>query len=335
MKRRPWLQRVRDLLGWSDATPAMKSRRAPRRSAWSRRGLLEPLEKRELLAVLYWDPDGNAANNDLSSGAGLGGSGTWADQTGAYWYNPSTGSDVAWNNANGDAAVFRGTAGNVSVSGSVTASAVTFNTTAYALQNGTLTLSGAITVQAGSVTIGSVIAGALTKAGGGTLTLTGANTYTGTTTINAGTLRVGNAAALSNSMPLAANDGILDLNGYSLTVGSLSGYNGTITDNSTTAGTTRLTVNTSSGSAFYGTIQDGNSRILALEKSGGTQLVLGGINTFTGSTTVSNGTLYLDDSSLGETVLPCTSGIALSGARWPCTSMSTRRSTVRLVARAL
>lgn len=57
-------------------------------------------------ATLYWDPDGNAANNNIETGDGLGGSGTW-NGTSACWYNPSTGTDVVWNNNNGDTAVSR------------------------------------------------------------------------------------------------------------------------------------------------------------------------------------------------------------------------------------
>ena len=38
--------------------------------------------------VLFWDPDGNAANNVLATGAGLCGSGTWTAGGGNYRYNP-------------------------------------------------------------------------------------------------------------------------------------------------------------------------------------------------------------------------------------------------------
>jgi hypothetical protein len=42
---------------------------------------------------LFWDPDGNPANNDITTGAGLGGAGPW-DTTSAVWFNGVT--DVAW-----------------------------------------------------------------------------------------------------------------------------------------------------------------------------------------------------------------------------------------------
>ena len=56
-----------------------------------------------LLTVLYWDPQ-------QSAGANLGGSGSWTNGGAAVWYNPATQTDVVWNNTNGDAAVFQGSA---------------------------------------------------------------------------------------------------------------------------------------------------------------------------------------------------------------------------------
>src|SRR5678815_2586407 len=62
-------------------------------------------------ATRYWDADGNATGN-VVSGAGLGGTGNWNTTT-ASWWDGATSPDVAWNNANVDAALFRGTAGTV------------------------------------------------------------------------------------------------------------------------------------------------------------------------------------------------------------------------------
>ena len=147
---------------------------------------LEPLESRQLLTVLYWDPDRNPANNNVTTGAGLGGAGTW-DTSAASWFNPATGQDVVWNSANNDTAVFSGASGAVSLSGTTAAGGVQFQTANYAIQNGTLALTGVGTVITAneSGTIGANIAmdGTANRrwaiAQGKTLTVGGDVAYTG------------------------------------------------------------------------------------------------------------------------------------------------------------
>ncbi len=81
----------------------------------------------------------------------------------------------------------------------------------------------------------------LVKTGPGFMQLNGASMYSGGTTVSAGTLQINNAAALgSSSGPLAANGGVLDLSGYSPTVGPLSGAAGTVL---TSSGGATLTTN--------------------------------------------------------------------------------------------
>ena len=125
-----------------------------------------------------------------------------------------------------------------------------------------------IVITPANLTIGSVIADnggatALTKAGSATLTLTGSNTYSGATTIGAGTLQVGNGGA----------------------AGSLG--TGTVTDNSA------LIFNRSGASSFGGAISGAGS----LTKTGSGDLVLGGSNSFSGATTISQGMLQLANSA--------------------------------------
>ncbi len=103
---------------------------------------------------------------------------------------------------------------------------LTFTGTSGDLGTGTrvLTVSNAVTA-----TINNVLSNAanLAKAGGGTLVLGGANTYGGSTAIRGGTLQLANAAAIPSSSVLFFGDstvnglGVLDLNGYSHTVGGL------------------------------------------------------------------------------------------------------------------
>ena len=62
--------------------------------------------------------------------------------------------------------------------------------------------------------------------GAGTLILGGSNTYSGGTTIGSGTLQLGNAAAIGSTSGAATiSGGVLDLHGYSIGVGALSGGN--------------------------------------------------------------------------------------------------------------
>ena len=150
-------------------------------------------------ATLYWDTNGSTA--------GFGnGTGTW--NTSTPMWNPradGTGTLQAWNNANGDTAVFSGgSAGTVTISGTVNAGSIVFNTAGYTVTGGTLSLSNGttttVTTNSGAATINSVISGggALEKvSAGGWLFLGGgsSNTYTGGTTINSGSLIAGKAGA--------------------------------------------------------------------------------------------------------------------------------------------
>ena len=137
-----------------------------------------------------WDPGHAAAS------PGSGGTGNW-DTTTSDWFTGS--GDTSWP---ADAlAYFAGSAGTVTLAGSVSADGLTFATPAYNVTNtdgvSVLTLDGnnpTIAVPAGNTTISCTIAesGAnpVTVTGPGTLSLSGANTYTGGTMINGATLSV-------------------------------------------------------------------------------------------------------------------------------------------------
>jgi filamentous hemagglutinin family protein len=162
---------------------------------------------------------------------------------------------------------------------------------------GTLTSSTDFDLQAGSVS--AILGGSagVDKSGSGNVTLSGANTYTGATTINAGTLQAGSTSALGSgsavSLVNVANT-FLDLNGYSLSIGSLAGggtNGGNITNISATTDAT-LTVGNTSSTQFDGTITEGAHKT-ALTKTGSGTLTLSGANTYTGATTISAGTLTL------------------------------------------
>ena len=116
--------------------------------------------------------------------------------------------------------------------------------------------------------------------------LSGSSSYTGGTTLTSGTLAVGNARALGAGA-LAVNGGVLDLNGQSLTVGTLSGSSsGVVT--SAVAGPASLAVSQSSNTDFMGSIQNG-AGVVGLSKSGNGTLYLSGNNTYSGNTNVTAG----------------------------------------------
>ena len=155
-------------------------------------GGMERLEERRLLAVLYWDPDLVAKNNVVTTGAGLGGSGTWTEGGAAVWFDPSlgggTGGYVSWNSSRGDTAVFTGpVGGTVTISGVVSGRAIEFRGGVSTVTGGTFS------TQATGTTFTTVVAarfdtpiagaGGVAKAGAASLTL-GAplNTYTALST---------------------------------------------------------------------------------------------------------------------------------------------------------
>ena len=91
------------------------------------------------------------------------------------------------------------------------------------------TFSGSIfqTQNAGETFNATLGAISLTKTSANTLVLSGSSTYTGGSTVSAGTLRVRHANALGTG-PVAVNAGTLDLDGTSLSVGSLAITSGSV-----------------------------------------------------------------------------------------------------------
>ncbi len=175
---------------------------------------------------------------------------------------------------------------------------------------GTLTLSNAGTLTgsgfdltlggAGDLVVNSIIgigAGNLIKDGSGTVTLSGANTFTGTTTISAGTLRLGVANALDSTSAIYLNNvagAVLDLNGFGVSLGSLSG--GGNLGGGVNLGANTLSVGADNSSTTFASSLSG---LGGLTKTGTGTLTLNAVNTYTGATTVSAGTLRLNSASGG------------------------------------
>ena len=162
-----------------------------------------------------------------------------------------------------------------------------------------LTISGstANTTFSGAITDGTHSLG-LTLINGASLTLSGtANTYSGTTTVgdgaSASTLTAGAAGALSTKSAVQVSSAsTLDVGGFDQTIASLSdGTNGggTVTNSSTTAAAT-LTISGGVSKSFSGAITDG-TQSLGLTLANGSSLTLSGTaNTYSGTTTVGDGT---------------------------------------------
>ena len=131
----------------------------------------------------------------------------------------------------------------------------------------------------------------ITKLGTGTLNLSGNNTYTGSTILSAGIIKAGSANALSSTslMTLAASTS-LDLNNYSVSVGSISG-SGTIT-NSVAGSAVLNTGNLNTSTTFSGVIENGSGTV-GITKSGSGTLTLIGTNTYSGTTTLTDGLIGL------------------------------------------
>jgi autotransporter-associated beta strand protein len=166
---------------------------------------------------LYWDNDANGANNNLTTGTGLGGAGNW-DTAASKWSNGS--SNSVWT-ANNDAVLW-GTAGTVTLSAPQSVNSLTFKTNGYTVTASTLTMTGSsVTIDSGATaTIGSTVAGnlGLAKNGAGTLILTSSNSYSGGTTVNAGTLQVNSDGNLG-AVPGSFTAGNITLNGGTLRFG--------------------------------------------------------------------------------------------------------------------
>jgi autotransporter-associated beta strand protein len=202
------------------------------------------------------------------------------------------------------------TGGQLEISGPITHSAFTGPVTLRG--GGTGTLSGGVSL--GSSTVVSV-----NEATSVWNITTSGNTW-GNTNVFRGTLVLGANDALptTTSLNLGGTDGsgTLKLNGRSQTVAGLT-TNVTTTTNkivngSATAGA--LTVNSSTANAFAGILGgDGtDENLFSLTKSGSSTLTLSGTNTYSGDTTVSEGSLTLNNPNANNE--SSTVNIAASGA---------------------
>lgn len=180
---------------------------------------------------------------------------------------------------------------------------------------------------------------ALTKQGSGTQTLSGSNSYTGVTTISAGTLVAGNNTALGaggfdgatmtfiqDGATLALQGGVtLDEHFHVWGAGigglgavrSISGHNALTSSNLGGAGyalrsdsTIGVDADSLTVTGFYGELGGG----FGLSKVGAGTLIFSTASTYSGNTTVENGTLLVEGAYTGGGLITVSSGATLGGS---------------------
>jgi len=176
-----------------------------------------------------------------------------------------------------------------------------FNTAAIS-SNGLTTDTNAF-----DVTIGQALggAGALTKVGNGVLTLSGSNTYAGGTTVTTGTLALGHATnTLADAGAVTVNGGTLSLGANSDTVGTVTLTGGSLTS------TTGILTSAAGFELRNGSVDAILGGTVGLNKTTAGTVAVTSANTFTGATSVTNGTLALS----GSGSLNASNGITVSGS---------------------
>ncbi|OYU95156.1 MAG: hypothetical protein CFE21_12680 [Bacteroidetes bacterium B1(2017)] len=210
----------------------------------------------------------------------------------------------------GSASSIIGGTGLISISNIGTISGATFGLTLGGAQGGTLT------------SILGTTSGTLTKQDAGTWTVSGANTYTGVTTINGGTLSASTIVVSASASNLGNASSAVALSGGNLSyTGSTAAFTrgltvsaagGTLTNTSanvltvstgtivtTTGGALTLTNTSTGGTTLSSAISGGGSVIVNNTSTGIT--ILSSANTYSGGTTLTAGTLNINNAGSSGT----------------------------------
>lgn len=172
----------------------------------------------------------------------------------------------------------------------------TFDLNGFNQSIGALNGSGAVTFGVGNLTVTTASNAAFsgTMSGSGMLiydgtamfTISGPNMYTGGTVINgAGSLVTGAVNTLPVGGPVTLNAGILNLNGFSQSIGGLSGV-GNIS-----MGAAQLSVGPAATSTYSGAMTDGGAGGSLNIIGPGVEILSNAANSYTGGTFVNGGTL--------------------------------------------
>lgn len=258
---------------------------------------------------LTWD---NSASAGVQSTAG-----TWNNQSSSNWTADGGTSNVQWNNASLDNAIFTTTGSAYTV----TLAAPTVNNISFAgsgagmvtLASSTLTFGGTITVASGNaVSIGSQLSGAGSIVSSGTLTLTGqSNNFTGGVTLNTGSLLTLAGSGLGSDVlgtgTLTLNGGTLSTNLFTSETSLVNAivFGGNFTFNHTVGnfsgavdlgGATRTITSSGSGIAgFSGVVTNGGIVVAGtkgISLSNVASTFAGGVTISSGSALAYTGTTY-------------------------------------------
>jgi autotransporter-associated beta strand protein len=278
-------------------------------------------------SALVVDSPGNTG--DASSN--LGTNSTVDLMTGAFFQITAPTAPVVSNKTFNVAAINGGTilifgsgsvANSITLSGSITSETTGTKTVDFRTNIvGTHTVSGIISDGSGQLNV--------RKTNAGTWILSGANTYSGTTTVAGGTLMLGNSLAAQNStLDTAASiagtaSAGLRTTATTLTLGGLSGSKnfaatgGVFTTTGGYNAVTALTLNPGTGAApvYSAVIADGMLGMTLTKTGEGTQ-TLSGASAYTGATSVSQGTLLINNttgSGTGGGDVTVASGAILGG----------------------
>ena len=189
-------------------------------------------------------------------------------------------------------------------SGTLTLDVATGNAITATAQNVTFTGAGNISVADAIATT----SGSVTKTGTGTLILSGANTYTGGTAINGGVLQVNSSGALGTTGTISFEGGTLQY-----TANNTTDYSNRIS----TAANQAVSIDSNGQNVTFATALTSTGG--SLTKSGTGTLVLTAANSYSGTTSVTGGTLQIGDGMSGSltgsgTVTVSGSGTVLSGS---------------------
>ncbi len=234
-----------------------------------------------------------------------------------------------------------------SVSGNLSISAGTLQVSGAGSLNGA-TYAGAID-NAGTLQISSSASQTFTGSISGTgslikdtsstssLTLSSSNSFSGDTTLSKGTIQYANAQALGTSNVTVSSGAVLDLNGFAtqnnLTLSGSGISNGALINSSGSASSNSGNISLAANTTFYGagniTLSGPISGAFGVTKAGANTLILTGLNTYTGDTTVSTGNFLISGSgSLNGGVYAGAVGVASTSSFQYASSASLKLSGV-------